>query len=547
MMMTMIANGPHLRQDSHLSLDEDLFPYAFLQCTCEKYPKVTHVSNKMLDLLGLTPESTEWQAFISENIFFAIPFEERDYFRERLEEALSTNKPVEIDHHLIRDGGDSIPITGWISIASDADGEKNFFVACMPMAKDDIHSTTNRKNSYFQALESAYGLIFEINTLEKTVECIHGRDTSDIGSIADIHMTLCSAMDFWLNNYILDADRSLMEDFFTWITTPGAIESAQRPLQAEFRVKWEDGVVYSFLGVAVQLDTYTVLFCCRDISNVQFLAIEARENQALRRICGDLQSIIKNEKSIRGLISYQAEGDKLLFSYISENVRRKLQLDDRSYLACLTDGMLLDEFLARLNLRIEEHERVLQGGAVMLELPGENDEMLSVCALCSPREKDEITSYDVFIYDNVPAKGGAVSPKGVYARTFGYFDIFVDGQPVIFTSQKEKELLALLIDRNGGTLGASEAIGLLWEGETATERVKARYRKLAMSLKNTLESYGIADILVNTRGTRNIDTSKLKCDYYEYLAGNPEYRSAFSNAYMSGYSWGEYTLGLLWD
>ena len=38
----------------------------------------------------------------------------------------------------------------------------------------------------------------------------------------------------------------------------------------------------------------------------------------------------------------------------------------------------------------------------------------------------------------------------IFIRTFGYFDVFVDGVPILFRSEKAKELLALLVDRRGG-------------------------------------------------------------------------------------------------
>ena len=40
--------------------------------------------------------------------------------------------------------------------------------------------------------------------------------------------------------------------------------------------------------------------------------------------------------------------------------------------------------------------------------------------------------------------------KRIVIRTFGYFDIFVDGETIPFSCKKAKELLALLVDRMGG-------------------------------------------------------------------------------------------------
>ena len=51
----------------------------------------------------------------------------------------------------------------------------------------------------------------------------------------------------------------------------------------------------------------------------------------------------------------------------------------------------------------------------------------------------------------------------IWIRTFGTFDVFLDGVPIRFPSAKAKELLALLVDRRGGSLTAEQAIGYLWE------------------------------------------------------------------------------------
>ena len=133
----------------------------------------------------------------------------------------------------------------------------------------------------------------------------------------------------------------------------------------------------------------------------------------------------------------------------------------------------------------------------------------------------------------------------IFARTFGYFDVFVNGEPINFTNIKEKELLAILIDRNGGTLGSSEAVSLLWEDEPAGDVQLARYRKVAMRLAQTLKEAGAEDIMITRKGVRHIDTSKLECDYYKALAGDPEFVKLFNGVYMSSYSWAEDTTATL--
>ncbi len=145
----------------------------------------------------------------------------------------------------------------------------------------------------------------------------------------------------------------------------------------------------------------------------------------------------------------------------------------------------------------------------------------------------------------IPEQPQTRSGKKVYIRTFGYFDVFVDGAPIAFRSQKAKELFALLVDRRGGFVSSEEAIGFLWEDEPLSSVVFARYRKIALRLKNILEEYDIPDIIEVSDGKRRLIVEKTGCDYYDYLSGREEYATLFKGSYLMNYSWGERTLGEL--
>ena len=135
--------------------------------------------------------------------------------------------------------------------------------------------------------------------------------------------------------------------------------------------------------------------------------------------------------------------------------------------------------------------------------------------------------------------------KDVFIRTFGFFDVFVDGVPFSFKSGKAKELLAILVDRKGGLVSSREAISLLWEDEEYDSVTQARFRKVAMRLNRELESIGIENIVEVIDRKRRINAQFVTCDLFEYLNGNPEYTERFDGNYMLNYSWGEYTLSNL--
>ena len=133
----------------------------------------------------------------------------------------------------------------------------------------------------------------------------------------------------------------------------------------------------------------------------------------------------------------------------------------------------------------------------------------------------------------------------IMIRTFGYFDVFVDGKPIAFRNEKSKELFALLVDRRGGYVSSDEAITFLWEDAPADQVTLSRYRKVAMRLKNTLEEYGISDAVESVNGKRRIIPERISCDLFDYLSGKPEYSQLFKGSYLTNYSWAETTLAEL--
>lgn len=136
--------------------------------------------------------------------------------------------------------------------------------------------------------------------------------------------------------------------------------------------------------------------------------------------------------------------------------------------------------------------------------------------------------------------------KRVTVQTFGYLNILIDGEPVVFEHEKAKELLAVLIDRQGKFVSSGEIISCLWEDEAVNENTQSRCRKAAYHLRRILEAYGLHDLLESTpKGYRRIRTEMIDCDLYHYLNGEEAYVNRFRGAYMSDYSWAEQTLTML--
>jgi len=133
----------------------------------------------------------------------------------------------------------------------------------------------------------------------------------------------------------------------------------------------------------------------------------------------------------------------------------------------------------------------------------------------------------------------------VLIHTFGNFDVFVDGELIIFTKNKAKELLAYLVDRNGTSVSSAEIGARLWEDQADDAAIRDRVQHVKKDLRDTLSEYGVEYILVSGWNSLAIDKRKVSCDYFDFLSGVPSAIQNYLGEYMTNYSWSEETGGAL--
>lgn len=137
---------------------------------------------------------------------------------------------------------------------------------------------------------------------------------------------------------------------------------------------------------------------------------------------------------------------------------------------------------------------------------------------------------------------GTETPDQLVVHTFGSFEVLHNGVPLVFEREKAKELLALLIDRQGLSMTNGEIESILWEDIPSPQYLQT----LFYSLRKTLRGIGFEDLLVRTRNHTSIDVTKLHCDLYEFLKGNADAVNSYAGEYMNNYSWAELTNGRLY-
>ena len=139
-------------------------------------------------------------------------------------------------------------------------------------------------------------------------------------------------------------------------------------------------------------------------------------------------------------------------------------------------------------------------------------------------------------------KGVKATEKLLTIQCFGNFEVLYDGEILPFKRTKAKELLAVLIDRNGSGMTAKQICAILFPEDTDDTKNAAYLRQLVLDLKNTLKTIRAESVFQHDTPYYRVDTDLVKCDYLNFLeTGKPE----FHGEYMTQYSWAEETCAML--
>ena len=302
----------------------------------------------------------------------------------------------------------------------------------------------------------------------------------------------------------------------------------------------------SYTGMFIKIDEATSFYCCREMKETDQATALKIENDQLKEKMRDLVMQFSD-----GLAAFELTADDLVKPlYASENVCEFFGYTKEEWIPLTERFTPIEKFVANSEALYEDFAELLRTGeAEFTYFDYKSETKRKIKAICSEKEPNANTSRYVMLYsmdENTQASTPVSTEQpNVLIRTFGYFDVFVDGNPIAFRNKKSKELLALLVDRKGGYVTSEEAISFLWEDETVSTLTLSRYRKVALRLKSTLEEYGILDIIEAVDGKRRIVMDKVECDLYQYLSGKEEFAQLFKGSYLSNFSWGETTLGEL--
>lgn len=133
----------------------------------------------------------------------------------------------------------------------------------------------------------------------------------------------------------------------------------------------------------------------------------------------------------------------------------------------------------------------------------------------------------------------------VRVQTFNGFEVFVDDKPLSFKRSKTRELMALLVDKQGASVTTREACAALWEDAPYSASQRSYFRSLVADLRSTLASAGAEEVIVKQHDSLAIDPRAIDCDVYRFLDGDPAAVNSYKGSYLPSYSWAEFSIGAM--
>ena len=538
------------KNNDNLTFLNETIPCGFLKYTCEKQPKVTYVNNQMLEMLRFPQVKNgelDYLEMYKNNVFLMIPMEERRRFSLYLNRVYSAGTPIAGEMTVLRCDGTRAHVFGWVTKCVNENGLEEFQSVCMDITERYQVKKSNEVKRYIKALSDVYDKIFEYNLGTNTVKCLYSNNSPMFKWLENVSMQMEDATENWISDTVDESDKDRVRKFFKDFSQKNLITEDGRPSLITYSAKSSDGSMKNYSGIFLKMDGDISQYCCRRLEDDTVLAVLKDENTHLKE---DMQEIMTHFTDGAAAFKVTADG-YVMPMYSSDNVCEFFGYSKNEWQALMLDGTSIESFVAHCDTDYEKFEKLLRDGEAEFAYHDiKAGETKSIRAICSQKELDSGSSRYIMLYtcnngESDGDAGVAGTQSNIAIRTFGYFDVFVGDKPIAFRNKKSKELFALLVDRRGGYVTSEEAIGFLWEDETVNPVTLARYRKTALRLKNTLEEYGITDVVESVDGKRRIVTEKVRCDLYDYLSGKEQYAQLFKGSYLTNYSWAETTLGEL--
>lgn len=507
---------------------------------------LTYASQNLCAMLGLSKEElvSDGADLYAARIH---PDDRRKYARF-LYTLAQSGQPQALTYRLVRGDGEVLHVQDTLVPQRLEDGTLLGYstlsdVSALQQTADDHYRLRREQENqrYIQAISKVYDKIFEFDRAHNTIRCLYVQNASMFKWLENIPMQITEAIEKWTNGTVHQEDREKVIRFFS--DQAQGMDADSKPPQINYRALSTHGEMRHYTGIFLKLDGATSLFCCRRVAEPDGAVPPPRE---AAKPSGEVPDCAL--PFTEGIAAFEVAGDLVRPLYASSNICEFFGYTQEAWLGLMQTGISLEDFVSHSGSSYESYVNLLETGEAEFtyyDLAKNTERRIK--AVCSQKTADGNSLRYIMLYNMNEQRSdqGETLQSPVSIRTFGYFDVFVGGKAIAFRTQKAKELFALLVDRRGGYISSDEAIGFLWEEEPVNPVTLARYRKVALRLKNILEEYGIADIVESVGGKRRLVMEKVQCDLYDYLSGKEEFAQSFKGSYLTNYSWAETTLGEL--
>ena len=539
---TLTDMTPTVEENEELDYLRTGVPCGFLTLTCEEHPKIIYMNERMSHILRV-PENAEGVPYplrlLGNDVYLMIPVEERMHFAEILSHAQNAGgKAIYSELSALRFDGVRIRLSGWISRFADDSGRQLLRAVCTDITERYDFQKGKERQQLLGVLRDVYNKIFLCDLKSKTITCLEGESSALFNNIQNIPMHLAEAAAHWIDTAVSEESRQVVRDFAADIFNHRAKGENGMPPKIEFCALSSSGEEKSYTATYVEIDETSGLFCCR----------RNGDSRRSSELTANVKELVMQMTD--GIVAFEIEDARIRPLYASENVRTFFGYTKEEWAYLARKSRSLKDFVSRSGIAYSEFVKIFDSGEAEFDYTDLSTGTRRRIRAVSSHAADDGTPRYVMLYNAddsaISASNGTLTVKPrVFIRTFGYFDVFIGDKPIAFRNEKSKELFALLVDRKGGYISSEEAISFLWENEPVNSVTLARYRKVALRLKNILEEYGISDIVESVNGKRRLVTDKVRCDLYDYLSHREKYSHLFKGSYLTNYSWGENTLAEL--
>ena len=125
------------------------------------------------------------------------------------------------------------------------------------------------------------------------------------------------------------------------------------------------------------------------------------------------------------------------------------------------------------------------------------------------------------------------------AKTFGNFTLMYENKVVKFARTKSQEMMAYLIYKKGSSVKTKELIFVLYGRDADSARYGSNIRNLVSDIKHTLGELQIQNFFLTEYNNFRINPDIIKCDYYDFLAGDKTTIKSYTGEFLNQYHWAE--------